>query len=87
MGGEMETERCQPDFQRLGAVRLAVTIVALLVLTGSALLVLLIGDRKGTLITILTATLGGWLVTLILAKASVESPTSIVNPDDDSSPS
>lgn len=87
MGGGMETERCQPDFQRLGAVRLAVTIVALLVLAGSALLVLLTDDREGALIITLAATLGGWLVTLVLAKASMGSCTSIVNPDDDRSPS
>jgi hypothetical protein len=87
MGGGMGTERCRPDFQRLGAVRLAVTIVALLVLAASALLVLLIDDREGVLITTLAATLLGWLVTLILAKASTESSTSIANPDDDRSPS
>ena len=85
--GEMQTDRSQPDSQHLAAVRLGVTLVALLVLAGSALLVLLIDDKDGALFTALAATLLGWLVTLILAKPSTESSTSIVNPDDDRSPS
>jgi hypothetical protein len=83
----MQTERFQPNPQYLATLRLGVTIVALLLLAGSMLLVWLIDDRDAALIIALAAILVGWVVTLILAKPSAESPTQIINSDDDSSPS
>ena len=83
----MQTERSQRNPQYLDAVRLGVTIVALLLLAASMLLVWLMGDRDATRIMALAATLLGWVVTLRLAKPSTESPTSITNTDDDNSPS
>ena len=83
----MQTERFQPNPQYLTALRLGVTIVALLLLAGSMFLVWLIDDENIALIITLAAILVGWVVTLILAKPSAESPTQIINFDDDSSPS
>jgi uncharacterized membrane protein YqjE len=83
----MRTERFQPNPRHLIALRLGVTIVALSLLAGSVLLVWLIDDRDAALIITLAAILVGWVVTLILAKPSAESPTQITNFDDDNSPS
>jgi acyl-CoA synthetase (AMP-forming)/AMP-acid ligase II len=83
----MQTERFQPNPQYLATLRIGVTIVALLLLAGSMLLVWLIDDRDAALIVTLAATLVGWVVTLILAKPSAQSPTQITNLDDDNSPS
>lgn len=83
----MQTERFQPNPRYLATLRLGVTIVALLLLAGSMLLVWLMDDRDAALIIALAALLVGWVVTLILAKPSAESPTRITSFDDDSSPS
>lgn len=61
--------------------------MALLLLAGSMLPVWLIDDRDAALIITLAPILVGWVVTLIQAKPSAESPTQITNLDDDSSPS
>lgn len=83
----METERFQPNPPYLTTLRLGVTVVALLILAGSVLLLWLIDDQDAGLIIALAAILVGWVVALILAKPLPESPTQIINPDDDSSPS
>lgn len=64
----MQTERSQRNPQYLDAVRLGVTIVALLLLAGSMLLVWLLDDRNATRIIALVATLLGWVITLMLPK-------------------
>lgn len=83
----MQTGRSQRNPQYPATLRLGATIVALLLLAASMLLVWLIDDRNATRIIALVAALLGWVVTLMLAKPSTESPTSITNTDDDNSPS
>ncbi|HUW94492.1 MAG TPA: hypothetical protein VMW58_01780 [Anaerolineae bacterium] len=82
----MQTQRSRRNPQYLATLRLGVTIVALLLLAASMLLVWLMDDRDATPIIALAATLLGWVVTLMLAKPSTESPTPITNIEDDSSP-
>jgi hypothetical protein len=84
-GGVMRAGRLGAGSEHLAAVRLGVTLVALLVLAAGVLLVLVMGDRTRALIATLAATLVGWTVTLILAKLWAESPTSTINSDDDTS--
>jgi hypothetical protein len=81
----MRAGRLGAGSEHLAAVRLGVTLVALLVLAAGVLLVLVMGDRTRALIATLAATLVGWTVTLILAKLWAESPTSTINSDDDTS--
>jgi hypothetical protein len=68
-------------------LRLRVTLAALVILAGSTLVVWLTDDGDAALIITLAAILVGWAVTLILAERSAQSPTPIINLDDDNSPS
>lgn len=83
----MQTGEVKPSSQHFDRLRLGATIVTLLILAGSMLLVWLIDDRDAGLIITLVAIVVGWVLTLILAPPSPESPTLIINLDDDNSPS
>ena len=66
----MQIDRFESNARYLAALRLGVTIAALLLLAGSVLLVRLMDDRDAAPVITLASTILGWVVTLILAKPS-----------------